>query len=116
MEISGLQNVASAGALSGANINQLWRTGLETQVAQGAEVAATGSFDSFLRAMLENVSETNNMIAGAQQMQLDVAMGYSDDLLGLTLAIDRAQSSLTFTVQVVNRLLESYREIMRMQV
>jgi len=74
------------------------------------------SFDSFLQAMLSNLNATNDAIRTSQEFQLDVAQGYSDDLIGLTLAIDRANSALNFTVQVTNRLLEAYREIMRMQV
>jgi flagellar hook-basal body complex protein FliE len=73
-------------------------------------------FDNMLTAMLGNINETNQAIRHSQEFQLDVALGHSDDLLGLTLAMDNANSALNFTVQVTNRLLEAYREIMRMQI
>ncbi|MCL2702315.1 MAG: flagellar hook-basal body complex protein FliE [Defluviitaleaceae bacterium] len=111
MEITGVQG-----------LNPLWRIGDIGQIGQipglGTEIAASRpekSFDAFLRAMLDNVNETNEAIMTSQQFQLDVAQGYSDDLIGLSLAIEKANASLNFTVQVTNRLLEAYREIMRMQ-
>lgn len=74
------------------------------------------TFEAFLRSLVDNVNETSESINVAQQFQLDIATGKSDDILGLVLAMERANASLNFTVQITNRLLEAYREIMRMQI
>jgi len=108
MEVSGIQGLNSL-----FNINSL--SALNVQDTAAAEKTGL-SFDVFLRSMLDNINETNEAIKVSQQMQLDVALGHSDDLIGLTLAIEKANASLSFTVQVTNRLLDAYREIMRMQV
>jgi flagellar hook-basal body complex protein FliE len=73
-------------------------------------------FAAFFNAALNMLGDTNQMIAHQEQMQLDYATGRIDDLLAVQLSMDRASNALNFTVQVTNRVIESYREIMRMQI
>ena len=82
-------------------------------------VAASGSpasvFSTFFDAAMGVVNDTNFMQLEADQLQLDLATGRIDDILAVQLAQDRAFTALNFTVQITNRVIESYREIMRMQ-
>jgi flagellar hook-basal body complex protein FliE len=71
--------------------------------------------DAFAAAM-NMVGDTNAMIAEMEQLQLDFATGRLDDILALQMATDRANNALNFTSQVTNRIIEAYREIMRMQI
>jgi len=73
-------------------------------------------FSSFFNAALNVLNDTNSMVADAQQMQLDFATGRIDDILAVQMAMDRASNAVNFTSQVTNRIIESYREIMRMQI
>ena len=73
-------------------------------------------FSAFFTAALSVVDDTNSMVATAEQMQLDFATGRIDDILAVQMAMDRASNALNFTSQVTNRIIESYREIMRMQI
>ena len=74
-----------------------------------------GVFDSAFDAALEVLNETNRFQLNADALQLDLAAGRTDNILSVLLAQERAYSSLNFTVQVTNKIIESYREIMRMQ-
>lgn len=73
-------------------------------------------FSSFFNAALNMIEDANEMNAQAEQMQLDFATGRIDDILAVQLAMDRAGNALNFTAQVTSRVIESYREIMRMQI
>ena len=74
------------------------------------------TFDSVFSAAMDVINETNNYQLKANQTQNDLASGRTDDILSVLLAQDRAYSTLNFTVQVTNKIIESYREIMRMQI
>lgn len=75
-----------------------------------------GTFDSFFNAAMDLITETNDYQLAADQAQTDFATGKSDDILSVLLAQEKAYTSLNFTVQVTNKIIESYREIMRMQI
>jgi flagellar hook-basal body complex protein FliE len=76
---------------------------------------SNGAFGDALNAAKEIFNETNVIQKNADLYQRDLASGRTDNILAVLLAQDKAYSSLNFTVQVTNRLIESYREIMRMQ-
>lgn len=73
-------------------------------------------FSSFFNAALNVLEDTNAMQMQSEQMQLDFATGRIEDILSVQLAMDRASNALNFTAQITNRIIESYREIMRMQI
>jgi len=73
-------------------------------------------FSAFFDAAMNVMNDTNLMQHQADEMQLAFATGRTDDLLAVQMAMDRAFNSLNFTVQVTNRTIEAYREIMRMQI
>ena len=73
-------------------------------------------FTAFFNAALNMLNDTNIHQVEAEGMQLAFATGQMDDIIALQMAQDRAFTSLNFTIQVTNRIIEAYREIMRMQV
>ena len=79
------------------------------------EISAKDAFTTMLDAALAVLDETNNYQKAADSLQQDLAAGRTDNILSVLLAQEKAYSSLNFTVQVTNRLIEGYREIMRMQ-
>jgi len=80
------------------------------------KAAKPNSFESFYNAYLNVVEETSASQFRADQIQLDFAAGRTDDMLAVVLAQEEAYASLNFTVQVTNKLIDAYREIMRMQI
>ncbi len=72
-------------------------------------------FEDFYRAAMDIVNETNMYQNEADRIQLDIVTGKSNDMIALSMAQTRAYSSLEFTVQITNKILESYRQIMQIQ-
>jgi len=95
-------------------------SGVSAPGISGAEqkqnATKTNSFESFYNAYLNIIDETNSYQLQADQIQLDYAAGKTDDMLAVTLAQEKAYASLNFTVQVTNKLIDAYREIMRLQI
>lgn len=79
------------------------------------EKKTVNSFESVFNAAMDVIQETNGFQLAASQAQTDLATGRTDDILAVMLAQEKAYSSLNYTVQVTNKIIESYREIMRMQ-
>jgi flagellar hook-basal body complex protein FliE len=77
---------------------------------------AINPFDSFFNAAMDALEETNGYQLTADKWQQDLATGQTTDILAVLLAQDKAYSTLNFTVQVTNKIIESYREVMRMQI
>ena len=84
------------------------------------EPNATGESSSVFSMMLDAYTSMVNtagaLEANAQNLSIDFAIGRHDDMLAVILAQEQAYSSMFFTVQVTSRIIEAYREIMRMQI
>ncbi len=74
------------------------------------------SFDSFYTASMNMFNETNDMQIQANQAQMDYLTGKTDNMLGVIMSQERALSSLNFTVQVTNKMVEVYKQIMQIQI
>lgn len=77
--------------------------------------ASGNAFGTFLDAATDMVTKTNDFQTEATKMQVDFAAGKTDDILGVTMAQEKALSTLNFTVQVTNKVVDAYREIMQIQ-
>jgi flagellar hook-basal body complex protein FliE len=73
-------------------------------------------FDSALKSATEALDETNDYQKASEKLQMDFAAGSTDDILSVMLAQQKAYDSLNFTVQVTNKLIETYQTIMQMQI
>lgn len=96
--------------LNGLNIpNAITQLNKDEQVGQqGGNV-----FAMFLDSYMNILGETNRLENNALNLQLDYATGRNDDILAVMLAQEQAFVSLNFTVQITNKIIEAYREIMR---
>jgi len=81
-----------------------------------ADESEFNPFAAMFNAAMDVLDDTNRMVANAQQYQLDFATGRVDDILAVQMAMDRANNAINFTSQITNRVIEAYREIMRMQI
>jgi len=72
-------------------------------------------FQKFFDAALKTLDETNADQLVSERLYVDLATGKTDDILAVVLAQSKADASLNFTVQVTGKIIEAYREIMRMQ-
>lgn len=86
------------------------------QLVQMPKNETENPFSAFFNAALNVMEDTNSIIAQSEQLQLDFATGRTDDILAVQMSLGRANDALNFTAQVTSRIIESYREIMRMQI
>ena len=73
-------------------------------------------FEQFYNAALDVLNEVNLQQIEADRLQIDFATGRTNDMLAVIMAQEQAATSLSFTVQVTNKLIDAYREIIRQQV
>lgn len=71
-------------------------------------------FDEFYKAAINLINDTNNLELEADQKSLEFAMGKTDNIEEVLIAQEKANILLQFTIQVRNKAVESYKEIMRM--
>ena len=70
-------------------------------------------FDEFLTDALNNVNQLQNE---AKQASLNLATGKIQDIAEVTIAAEKATIALQLTMQVRNKVVDAYQEVMRMQV
>jgi len=82
--------------------------------APGAETSGSGG--SFADALKKSFEQVNEHQAQADQAIRELVAGRNKNIHETMLAIERADSSLKLMMQVRNKVLDAYREVMRMQV
>jgi flagellar hook-basal body complex protein FliE len=70
-------------------------------------------FSDYLNQALNN---TNNLLLDADKLADDFAAGKTDNIHQVTIAAEKADIALQFTMQVRTKILDAYSEIMRMQI
>lgn len=86
--------------------------GLDNAINPGQEKAEQG-FTAYLK---NSFDEVNRSIASADKSATDLAVGKNENLHEAMIGMEKAEASFKLLVQVRNRALEAYHEIMRMQV
>ncbi|HHX59577.1 MAG TPA: flagellar hook-basal body complex protein FliE [Epulopiscium sp.] len=98
-------------------VNKIQNIGLPN-LAQNKETvkneAANGVFEDFYKAAINLIEDTNNLELEADQKSLEFAMGKTSNIEEVLIAQKKANILLQFTIQVRNKAVESYKEIMRM--
>ncbi len=97
---------------------------LETRAAQSlAEAQGTESslpltvpHGTFAEMLESSVSKVNDMQLSADQSVKDLVAGRTKNIHETMLALEQADLSLKLMMQVRNKVVDAYREIMRMQV
>ena len=73
----------------------------------------TGNFADILSESMKTASEADT---ADKISSLQLLTGQSDDLSGLLLDAQKAELSLSLALQIRNKVIDAYNEIMRMQV
>lgn len=71
-----------------------------------------GNFSDVLKNYLRQV---NNSLNEAEKMTQDFALGKNIELHQVVLATEQASLALQLTIQIRNKIIEAYQEVMRMQ-
>lgn len=73
------------------------------------------AFQNILQSAMDMVNETNDLTNDAEEAALNFAMGNADSTHELTIAQQKALTSLQYTVAVRDAVMEAYKEIMQLQ-
>lgn len=84
-------------------------------ISSGSKVDAAGN-GSFAGLLREAVTQTSRLQHEADALVAQVTKGSSGDLAATMIAIEKAQISFQLMLQVRNKVVEAYQEIMRMPV
>jgi flagellar hook-basal body complex protein FliE len=85
-------------------------------IGTAGNAAAGAGNGSFIDALADAAAGLNSELVGADAAMADFAAGGSADLHSVVLQMQEASLQLKLGVQVRDRLLEAYQDIMRLQV
>jgi flagellar hook-basal body complex protein FliE len=71
---------------------------------------------SFAETLTKSIAEVNHLQKEADQAIEKLASGDSQNVHGAMLAVHKADTAFRMTMQVRNKIVEAYQEVMRMQV
>ncbi|CUA80114.1 flagellar hook-basal body complex protein FliE [Anoxybacillus suryakundensis] len=96
-------------------IDRIQRTALSPAVQQQAikPAEAQRAFSQFLK---EAIHEVNKQQIESDQLTTKLAKGENVDLHNVMIASQKASVSLQLAIEVRNKVIEAYQEVMRMQV
>jgi len=78
--------------------------------------AVEGEHKSFGEFLTNALGEVNTLQNSAAKASFDLAAGKLQDVSQVTIATEKATIALQLTMQVRNKMIDAYQEIMRMQV
>ena len=87
--------------------------GLQSRKSAGTDGQNKSQFLDYLK---DNIKEVNTMQKASDKMATDLASGKSEALHETMLAAAQAELAFSLLVQVRNKALEAYQEVMRMPV
>jgi len=71
---------------------------------------------SFKEIVKDAISEVNKLQKNADELAVKLATGDVEDVHRAMIAMQKAKLALDLTIQVRNKVIEAYQEVMRMQV
>lgn len=111
MEIS-----AITGLMGVTRINDLEEPSLTGSLTKKDEAVDGTLFESILNSVIDNIKTTNNYLSDAEDEEIKFALGEVENTHDLTIALQKASVALQYTVAVRDKFLESYKELMQMQI
>ena len=108
MDINSLYNYSSSAIKNAELLNQTLNM---DSIEESGNV-----FESFLSSAMDSINTTNSYISDAENEEIKLALGETDNTHDLTIALQKASTALQYTVAVRDKFLEAYREIMQMQI
>lgn len=80
------------------------------------KATAPGQGQDFRNSLAGALRQVNELQLQAEDLARALAAGQAQDLHQVMLAAEKANLSLQFTLQIRNKVIEAYQEIMRIQV
>lgn len=111
MDIGSLYNISSGAIRNVMESSAQNDTKVNTNSDANQDV-----FASFLNSAIDSINRTNGYISDAENEELRLAMGETDNTHDLTIALQKASTAIQYTVAVRDKFLESYKTIINMQI
>jgi flagellar hook-basal body complex protein FliE len=70
----------------------------------------------FAEYFKEALTKTNTLIVESDRLAGEFAAGRTDNIHQVLIAAEKAELALQYTMQIRNKILDAYNEIMRMQI
>ncbi|MFY9376937.1 MAG: flagellar hook-basal body complex protein FliE, partial [Peptococcia bacterium] len=71
--------------------------------------------NGFKDMLLDALAQVNSDLIGAEKLTQDFALGKDVELHQVMAATEQANLALQLTIQIRNKVIEAYQELMRMQ-
>lgn len=101
------------------NIEAIASLGMHDEVAPAApakvETAAAGG-PSFMQRVADGLQEVNSQLLASQVDLQRLAAGDADSVHDIMVRLEESRIALQLMLQVRNRVLEAYQDVMRMQI
>jgi len=110
LDISQLRNVSSQA------IRNAERTNSRVYNVLGDNDDGKSSFSAIFDEAVQNINTTNAYLSDAENEEIRWALGKTDNTHDLSIALQKAQTALQYTVAVRDRALSAYRELTQMQI
>ncbi|MEY3904017.1 MAG: hypothetical protein RL189_3323 [Pseudomonadota bacterium] len=79
-------------------------------------VGGAGETGEFLNLLKEGLSDVNKSMRESDKASMDLATGKSSNIHETMLAMSKAELGFNMLVQMRNKAIEAYQDVMRMQV
>ncbi|MBO5283251.1 MAG: flagellar hook-basal body complex protein FliE [Lachnospiraceae bacterium] len=110
---SAVSSISALGLDQTSGISPSTLTGALVQEDKQAEGTM---FDAFLNTAIDNINTTNSYLSDAENEEIKFALGETENTHDLAIALQKAYTALQYTVAIRDKLLESYNQIMQMQI
>jgi flagellar hook-basal body complex protein FliE len=110
LDISQLRNVSSQ------VVKNAEKTNSRVYNVLGEEQEGNDSFKFVFDKAVENINTTNAYLSDAENEEIKWALGQTDNTHDLSIALQKAQTTLQYTIAVRDRALNAYRELTQMQI
>jgi len=87
-----------------------------SEPVKSASERFTGSESGFADILTESFNNVNRTDAIDKGSSMQVLMGETDDLSGLLIDAQKAEIALSLALQIRNKVIDAYNEVMRMSV
>ncbi len=111
MDLAAISSLNGLTGASGVSLPSL--TGTLTEKTGEADGTL---FDTLLNTAIENIKTTNSYLSRKEDEEIKFALGETENTHDLMIAIQKASTALQYTVSIRDKLMESYKELMQMQI
>ena len=85
-------------------------------VLKDSEEGNDESFKSIFSAAVDNIATTNAYLSDAENEEIKWSLGQTENTHDLSIALQKAQMALQYTVAIRDRAMSAYRELTQMQI